>query len=504
MSADFHSPPNGPEQPSSNGGEGEPAEFPRRKRRYRLDEDEPDDGQDQIAVLTSLLANLVQKKGPSEPPPPKKVYWFNKGKSAPHVARAIPAGMGGPGLPAAPVAPIAAVPAPPSAAPATQERDYTRYSDEPEQPGSQEDALPTAGLPADLERSNPPEVPAVANDPVQVTGAAVDPTTLLASKDPSFWRSPQELPPARQLPGWGYWVLTVLLGLAAFLAGTLMPGSTQPVSKVVASSDPLQAWSDVSLARLDGILQADQAGDLENAYKMGQALQTEAGPLPGLDLYLNLLDARHRNLSDAQARFMKMVISGVSGPQLAMVESALAFTYARQRRFADSSTELEKAVVADPFAAESFRLLGESLRREGHFVQAVTALRQALLRYPESALELLGLREYVEYKLRLVEIEGNLPLESRPAAVESGAMGDDAGYWFLSDAAAALQQGKGDLAAEALEKAKAVLPAPLFARLLGDYFFRAYLDVPQVAAFFPADPAARRDLISQPGYFVDP
>jgi tetratricopeptide (TPR) repeat protein len=506
MSADLPSPPNGPEQPSSNGAEGEATEFPRQKRRSRLDDDEQEETQDQqIAVLTSLLANLMRNKGPSEPPPPKKVYWFNKGKAAPHIGRAVAPGAPGPGLPDAPAkaaAPAVAVPA----APASGERDYTRYSDEIlEPPGSQEDVPAAAVLPIGLEPPGPPEAPPLANTAAPGPGAPVDPETVLASQDPSFWRAPQESAPVPTLPGWGYWVLTILVGVAAFLAGTRMTDSTQTVSPVAAYQNSLQAWSDVSLARLDGILKADQAGDLDNAYQMARALQTEAGPLPGLEIYLNLLDARGRKLADAQAHFVKMVISSVNGPQLALIESALAFTYARQRRFSDASAELEKAVAADPFTAESFRLLGESLRREGHFPQAVTAFRQALLRYPAGATELLDLREYIKYTLRLAEIEGNLPVENRPAGTESGATADSAGYWFLSDAAAALQQGKGDIAVEALQQAKAALPATLFQSLLGDYFFRAYLGVPQVAAFFRADlDPAGRDLNSQPAYFVDP
>jgi hypothetical protein len=498
MSADSPpSPPPGPESLPPNGGEGDFAAFMRQKRRHRQNDDAPAGTQDeQIAALSSLLANLMRNKAPSESPQAKEVYRFNKGKGAASSAqgRAIPPGDGEPGSPATPAAPAPAVPE----APAARERDYTRYGDDIEEQGGSQaqisESAPPAPSPASVTSFAPPQT------------APVDPDTAQASKDPSFWRAQQKLPSTRSAPGWWYWVLTILVALGAFLTGTRMGG---PAKSTVAASQntaaALPAWSEASVERLDAILATDQAGDLENAKQMAQALRTEAGPLQGLDVYLNLLDARQRKVPDAQSRFLKMAVAGVYGPQLAAIESALAFTFARERRFSDASEALGKAVLAEPFAAGTFRIRGESLRREGHFPPAVTAFREALLRYPSGALDVLDAREYVRYKIRLAEIEGNLPVESRSPATEGGATADSAGYWFLSDAAAALQQGKGDLAAAALQKAKAVLPAPLFERLLGDYFFRAYLDVPEVAAFFPKDAdAAKNALRLQPVYFIDP
>jgi tetratricopeptide (TPR) repeat protein len=448
MSADFPSnsqdpesaPPEGTSLPPP-GGEGGTPEFPRRKIRYRQNENGPAASREQqIVVLSSMLASLMEKTEKPEEPPPKKVFRF------------------------------AGKPAPPPASSGTAETS----------------AVPTAPLGTD------------------VAGATAD--RPLPNGNWSFWRPP-ETPARRRSFGLGYWLLTILIGVAAFLAGRHMLGfgflSSAPARTELAPRVP--SWSESNLTQLDRILEADQAGDLETAARLAGSLKLEAGALPGLEPYLSLLEARKGKLSDALASLTKMRPMLTTGSPLAAVDDASAFTFSRDRRFALASQSFKRCALAEPFAPENFRRWGESLRREGHQREAIIAFNEALLRYPVGVVEYMDAREYVKYKIRLSQIEGGLPVDTRTASADSEMTANSFGYWFLTDASVALQQGDFRAAAAALQKAKETLPGSLFDVLLGDYMFRAYATRPEVASFFPADPfALSRQEKSRRVYFIDP
>jgi tetratricopeptide (TPR) repeat protein len=443
--------------PSADGvaAETETPEFPRRKSRYRQAEGEAAAGSndEQIVLLSSLLATLMEKKGTAEPPAKEaKIFRFKK------------------------PTPV-----------------------KPPLPGEGSSATDTA----------PPAAAAEAN--VAAAKAAPAPKADKPLAEGSLnWRAPLEPDAPRRGPGLFYWALLLLAAGAAFVAGrwTTGKGLAAPGSELAGGSPAPRTlvWSGEDVTQLDQILEADQAGDLEKANQMAKALKAQAGPLPGLEAYLNRIVARKQKYADAQSSLSRLISPAMEAGQLALVDDALGFTYARERRFQLASDTFKDSTVAEPFAAESFRLWGESLRRQGHMQQAITAFHEALARYPIGPVEDMDIREYVAYKIRLSQIEGSLPVDAPSEATQLAATGNSAGYWFLSDAALALQQGNGGDGAAALQKAKDALPPLLFNKLLGDYYFRAFASVPQVAAFFPAPGADTLKAAMRPRdvYFIDP
>jgi tetratricopeptide (TPR) repeat protein len=366
-----------------------------------------------------------------------------------------------------------------------------------------------AEAPAEVAADAPSPSPDAADAPSASPDAA-DADPGAASKVPwPFWREPAEDRVRRQPLRYLNWLLTIAVVVLAFFGGrqsSSIPLFSQPaqVSEVPAVPAPL-AWSEEDLAQLDRILAADQAGDLDTADQLAKSLKVVAGPLPGLESYLGILVARRQKYADAQSMLNRLVTPTVFGAQLAAIDDAMGFTYTRQRHFSQASQEFKHSTRAEPFAAESFRLWAESLRREGRMPEAIAEFKQALDRYPIGSLECAENREYVEYKIRLSQIEGGLPVDSRKETADRIATADSTGYWFLTDAAAALQQGDDPTAAAALQKAKDSLPGPLFELLLADYFFRNYSTREDLAAFFAAQPNSPvQNLKSRMVYFVDP
>jgi tetratricopeptide (TPR) repeat protein len=525
------------------GVEGETGEFPRQKRRHRQMEGGGENTatgggglhDQQIMALSSLLASLMEKKGSSEPPA-KEVYRFYKGRGTPPAAQPPAAGGGetvSPPPPAAasppptPVVAAAAAPAAPAIPAVPVVRDYTRYSDEvdpaPEPPPvvPPPPAAVAVSAPAEAAPTPPPvaatPAAAVALAPVPLAPVPLAPpvgdSAAAAADRPArakapLWRKTRDEEPAQgSIPGFVYWALILLVGLAAFIAGreTSSAGLGAPANGSPQSAALPQTvnWREGDLTHLDRILETDQAGDLDGAERLAKALKAQAGPLPGLEAYLGLITARRQRLADAQSTLSRMLSPSLEGSQLAIISSDLAFTYSRERRFTLASQMFKQAALAEPFAAENFRRWGESLRREGHLPQAVAAFQEALARYPVGAVEFMDARQYVEYKIRLSQIEGSLPVDTRTDATDKGATADTNGYWLLTAAAADLQRGNPEAAAADLQQAKAALPAPLFESLLGDYFFRAFASEPQVASFLPT-PNPMRSLRRDAVYFIDP
>ena len=424
----------------------ETPEFPRRKNRYRQAEGELPTGShdEQIVVLSSLLASLMERKDAAAEPPAKeaKIFRFKDKKPA-----------------------------------------------APEKP-----PLPDATVP-----------PAPIRPASRAESAALPPAGSV------IWRTPAE----PNAPGYApnllvYWALLLVAMGAAFLAGRWTSGnaSAAPAAELSATAPTTQTatWSEQDVAQLDRVLEADQAGDLDKASQLAKTLEAHSGRLPGLEAYLNLIVARKQRYADAESSISRLISPGMEGEQMVLAENALGFTYARERRFPLASESFKHSTLAAPFEAENFRIWGESLRREGHMEQAIAAFNEALARYPIGPVENMDMREYVAYKIRLSRIEGNLPVEPRSEAAELTATANSAGYWFLSDAALALQQGNGAAGAAALEKAKAALPAALFNRLLEDYYFRAYANLPQIAAFLSPASAGSMQTALRPRevYFIDP
>ena len=122
------------------------------------------------------------------------------------------------------------------------------------------------------------------------------------------------------------------------------------------------------------------------------------------------------------------------------------------------------------------------LRRQGRLQDAIDKFHQALQRLPEDTPESESQRECASLKMRLAQIELGRDADVKPdldAHLREPAPG---GYWLLTAAAFALQHNDIPGATDALQKARAVLPAGQYSALLDDYYFHTYALKPELTA----------------------
>ncbi len=309
------------------------------------------------------------------------------------------------------------------------------------------------------------------------------------------------------------WLSACLLGFLVLIgAGALTvmyfrapagdPGarSNRPLPPV-----PAALWTDAALTQLDQALAADQAGDLKGALRLASAIKKPDVPSPpGLDLYLASITTRQEHTFDVEADLLRAV-SGASVEDSAAINERLAFNFSRARDFEKAAEFFQTGSRADPFSPALYYHWGDTLRHLGHFRDADTAFRRALNRLPTGRPEVESLRECIDFKARLSLVEQGRDAELQTEMAEQLKAPVPSGYWWLTAAAVALQHKNLEDAAGFLEKARETLGATQFDSLLNDYFFRAFADRKELAAFFPADPAARRaKLIPTMTYSVEP
>ena len=263
-------------------------------------------------------------------------------------------------------------------------------------------------------------------------------------------------------------------------------------------------WPPTALARLNDIIATDQSGNLPDALQAATSLRKEAGPLPGLDLYLGSLKARTLHFNDANA-----TVSGLTGmdvpPALAAAAyDRMGFIYSRQRVFVQAVTNFARAIADDPFRGVYYFHWGEALRRRGRPEESVNAFQQALARVPADA-ENESLRQCIALKSRLASIELGKGAQFKSELEDQLKAPAPSGYWLLTAAALALQENRTPDAVDPLQKAKAALSAVQFDDLSSDYFFRAYAVRPELASLLLPEDSERKKARRKTGtYFIDP
>ena len=276
-------------------------------------------------------------------------------------------------------------------------------------------------------------------------------------------------------------------------------GSTTSVIQRGGPANDSADWTTAGINQLDQVLKADRSGDVETAFKLATEMSHTARNAPGLRAYLANLETRHGNPVDAEGD-----ITGSSDLSTAWGAEQMAFIYARTRDFDKTLDWLSKGILLDPFSAPAFYRLGESLRRKGQLADAATRLEEALLRIPAEA-EFTEQREWVALKLRLAQLEsGHRDAFASGLEAQMKSLAPS-GYWSLTAAAVALQDGDIAVAANWLASAKAFLGPERFSVLLGDYFFRAFADRTELAPYFAGTAEVRqRQALSSTVYFIDP
>ena len=286
------------------------------------------------------------------------------------------------------------------------------------------------------------------------------------------------------------------LGRASRAPAAVAKGATTVIAQPPAGSS---AWTDANIKVLDQALAADRAGDLEGAARSLAPLMATSKSAYGLMAYRSNLESRRGFTVEAEG-----TLSGTSDLATPPGIVQMSFVFTRDRNFDKASDWLEHAIISDPFPAENFYRLGESLRRKGNYAESVTRFDEALVRMPTEP-EFNEQREIISFKMRLAEIEGGRRLDVLPELEAQLKLPAPSGWWALTAAAAALQDRDMPTAATWLAKAKGALGEDRFNALINDYFFRAFADHSEITPFFAASEATRkRKQISPMAFFVDP
>lgn len=272
-----------------------------------------------------------------------------------------------------------------------------------------------------------------------------------------------------------------------------------PAAPVVEPALDSTAWTSADVELLDQALAADQAGDLDGAFKTASQIALKSRAAYGLKGYLANVEMRRGNAVDAEG-----ILSGKADLGTAAGKEQMGFVLSRNREFDKATDWLKQAAESNPFPAENFYRLGEALRRKGAFSDAIIRFGEALRRIPAEA-EFIEQREQTAFKKRLAQIEGGRRADVAPDVEKQLKSPSVNGFWLLTAAALALQDNDLPAALNWLGRGKTALGPERFDSLLGDYYFRVFADRPELAAYFAKSSAARlRRQASPAAFFIDP
>ena len=275
----------------------------------------------------------------------------------------------------------------------------------------------------------------------------------------------------------------VMFGLGYLAAVWLRPAA--PVVPGGTPAPEPAVWRPASIEILQRAVAADRAGDLKAATTLLSDLAASQPNLPGLERYRADLLVREGNFLGAE---MMMLAQVNAGREVAQSQYVRAFNAARQRHFDDAARYLEASIAQNPLSADSFYQLGELMRRQGKFAEAVDYDKQALLRVRATH----GIAPaLIAMKSRLAQIEAGQVAEAEAALAAARKTPPLAAEWLFTAAALSLQKGDRAAAAEALTKAREMMPREEFNAWIEDYYFRAQTDKPELAGLRPGEDERR-------------
>ncbi len=323
---------------------------------------------------------------------------------------------------------------------------------------------------------------------------------LTTEADDTYWTAPSR---GRSVL---FFVFAAGLAIVAFLVGR---GASHPDpgqrAAATAATAPAPHWNATLLGKLDQVLAADQSGDLQKAKDEALDLKKQIGSSLELDLYIGSLTTRLGHMNDAEADLSRLLEPYMQPLQAAAVNESLGFTYARRRDFKRAAEAFADASRIDPFNPDNYYRWGEVLRRQGRLQDAIDKFRQALQRLPEGTPENESQRECAALKMHLAQIELGHDSEIKPEIDAHLHEPSPGGYWLLTAAAFALQHNDIPGATDALQKARAVLPAARYAALLDDYYFHTFALKPELATILaPSAQNTKQQKLARMVYFVDP
>lgn len=220
------------------------------------------------------------------------------------------------------------------------------------------------------------------------------------------------------------------------------------------------------------------AAESDGRLEVAQRLLNEAAALtprpPGIALRLGFLATRRGDLAAATEHFKQAVALGEGA---AVAATQLALMHADIRSWEAAEEWLLIAITLEPLRARHFLLWGDFARRQGLTVQALARYQIAQKRELDPA-EFSVLR----VRIALAELERGNGAEIERFLSEAGEEQRKMPDWSMMAAAAALQRGDMEQAAEHLRAARAGYSLPLAAVQAKDIFFAEFHARPVVGS----------------------
>lgn len=233
-----------------------------------------------------------------------------------------------------------------------------------------------------------------------------------------------------------------------------------------------------ALASVDEAAAAQRTGDWNRVDALLEQASREAGPrgVPGLLFRRAEVAVRRGDLNTANALAQRALETGQDVSKAYALRAVVA---QRSNRPDAALPMLEAASRADPFESRYLFYQAQSLRTQGKLQEAASRIRRALDRVEDPVLA-----ENYRHTLRLTQVELG---ESHVFAEELArrlAEPNPAPDWLVAAGARECQAGRLKEGAEFLRRAFAAGGPGYAAGRLGDVFFRALADRPEMSPLY--------------------
>ena len=295
--------------------------------------------------------------------------------------------------------------------------------------------------------------------------------------------------------------------LALFAVGTTSLASgywfgLPLLTRIGAGEDPSSSirWSPSERARLTPILAAESSSRPWEMADLLRRLNATTSPAGGTPLLEARAAIAARSHAEAEIRLLRTRREGTADAgEIAFLRAS---NFCAQRRYDDMRASLDDAIAADPMRAEFHFARGEVDRRQGRPNDAMEGYARAIERAKPGRVPT---RETIAFRRRLLLIQSGHESEIGIAEVEAAlALPSPSGDWLLTAAAMAIHRQDLADAARWMQRARTVMPLPLYLDRVDDFAFRKHISQSELKALFPTrQERARFHEISRP-IFVDP